>query len=289
MGKGKIMRRRADLEVFLATDSAKRCWIDDPMPTDPHLVKPQLKWGRLFLALIIAACIIVVGIAMTHRQIPPAPAPVIAMSKPYAMPATTLGLLDRAMPRGPSWAWLWKMRYAVFGKTRSIDLSSMIIVATDLDLSAVVLPTRPDLASENGVQVWRIKEADLKTLRQHLKEKPEQILASPRVTTGDRSQCSVYCGNSIVINGSAQQVGVSADLLPSIRKDTVDLTAVFCCSEPITNLAGAVSIRTNFDFGGRFQISRDVSGVFVLSAPTRSAEEKRIAVLLTSNVQRPKK
>jgi hypothetical protein len=78
-------------------------------------------------------------------------------------------------------------------------------------------------------------------------------------------------------------------VLPFIKKDMVDLTAVFCCSEPITNLAGAVSIRTNFDFGGRFQLSQDMAGVFVLAAPSRAAEEKRIALLLTSKLQRPNK
>jgi hypothetical protein len=257
------------------------------------LVKFQPKRRRLFLALMVVACFLIVGFLMglglTQHQTPPAPAPIIVMNKPYVIPAPKVSLLDRVMPGGRSWGWLWKLRYTLLGKTRTIDLKSEFIDVTDLDPSAVVPRDQPDLTSEDVLQVWRVKETEIKALRQLPKEKPEKIVASPRVTTGNKSPCSIYCGNSVLINGSVQQVGVSAVLLPLIGKDTVDLTAVFCCTEPITNLAGTVSVRTNLDFGGRFQLSQDMAGVFVLATPTRSIEQKRIALLLTSNVVRTKR
>jgi hypothetical protein len=254
-------------------------------------VNPQTKLQRLFLTLTIVACISIigflVGLPLTQHQTPPPPAQVIVMRKPYLIPTPKVGLLDKVMPLGPSWGFLWKLRYALFGKTRIIDLNSEFIDVTGLELSVVVPPGKPDVTMEDGLRIWRVNEADLKGLRQLLKQKPEQVLALPRITTGSECKCSIFCGGSVATTG--QQVGVSADVLPFIKKEMVDLTAVFCCSEAITNLAGAVSIRTNFDFGGRFQLSQDVAGVFVLAAPGRSADEKRIALLLTSKLQRPNK
>jgi len=251
-------------------------------------VNSKPKSARLVLTLSIIAGLIIVGLALTHDHTPLPAAPVILFKTPYTMPAQKVGLLDRVMPLGPSWRWLWNLRYTIFGKTRAIDLNILIVDVKGLDLSAIDSLAKSDLATADGLRVSRIKEADFKKV-QLLINKPEQILSSPRATTGNQSQCSIYSGSSIVIDGTTQQFGVSADLLPVIRKDTIDLTAILHCSEPTTNLAAAISIRTNLDIAGRFQLSQDAPGVFILTAPPRAADEKRLALLLTSKVLRPKK
>ena len=115
---------------------------------------------------------------------------------------------------------------------------------------------------------------------------------------GDKTECRLYCGGAVPINGTQQQVGLNVHLLPHIRKDTIDLTAVFTFSEAVTNSAamaadalhaGAISIQTNLDFAGRFQLPREMAGIFVLPGAPASPNQKHLGLLLTSNVLQPKK
>ncbi len=229
----------------------------------------------------------ILGLALPAPDTAPPPQPVMIMNKPYTIPTPGVGLLDRVMPQGASWGWLWKLRYAFFGKNQSIDIKSIVVDLNGLDPGTVgALPAKPDYTNGQGLQVWRVKEADLQALRQLLKERPDRILASPRVTTGNKTQCGVYCGSPVPINGTQQTVGLRLDLLPAIRKRTVDLTAVFFFTEAITNQAittddsgGPVSIRTNFDFAGRFQIPNEMDGIFVLTPPSGITNEKRMSIL----------
>jgi len=192
------------------------------------------------------------------------------------------------------------LRYAVFGKIKSINLDSTIIDFTGLDTSALagLLLANPDFAGSDGLRVWRLSEADVRGLRQFFKEKPGQILYSVRDTTGDNTECGTYSGQTAFINGTQQKFGLNVDLLASIRNGTTDLTAVFSFSEAITNSTGgagdspyhgAVTVQTNLDFAGRFQLPKEMAGVFVLSAAPASTNHKRIALLLTSSVLQSKK
>ncbi len=236
---------------------------------------------------------------MPGHDVPPPPASVIIMSRPYTIPATPIALLDRVMPSGPSWAWLWRMRYAIFGRIKTVNVNTSIIDFTGSDSSVTkILPANPDFIGADGLRVWRLREHEVRGLRELFKEKPDQIVASSRMATGDKVECSLYCGNSVLVNGRQQPVGLSARVLPSIRKGTTDLTAVFSFSEAITNTAisigdaagaGAVSIQTNFDFGGRFQIPKETAGLFVLPVAPVSTNQKLLGLLLTADVPQSKK
>ena len=256
-------------------------------------VKPHIKRRWLILSPILLACIALVALLVPGHNTPP-PAPVIIMSRPYTIPAPHVGLLDRVMPVSPSWAWLWRIRYALFGRTKTINLNSTIIDFTGSASSALadVLPTNPDYVGSDGLRVWRLREAEVHGLRQLFKEEPDQIVTSSRMATGDKVDTSLYCGNSALVNGTQQQVGLSARVLPSIRQETTDLTAVFCFSEAMTNppvAGGAVSIQTNFEFAGRFQLPKGMAGLLVLPPVPGSTNHKRLGLFLTSNVSQPKK
>jgi len=73
---------------------------------------------------------------------------------------------------------------------------------------------------------------------------------------------------------------------------------VFSFSEAITNTAisigdsagaGAVSIQTNIDFGGRFQLPKETAGLFVLPVAPVSTNQKLLGLLLTADVPQSKK
>jgi len=223
------------------------------------------------------------------------------MNQPYAIPPGQVGLLDRVMPTSKSWGWLWRLRYALLGRKKTINLDSTIINLTASNSLMVVdlLPGHPDFARSDGLRVWRLSESEVNSLRKRLKEATDDhILASSRVTTGDGAEAQIFCGSSTPINGKQQQVGFSVALLPRIRNGITDLTAVAVFSEAETNQttlrvegpqAGSFSIQTNFAFGGRFQLSRESAGIFVLHSSSGLTNKKEIGLLLTSQVLQPKK
>src|SRR5258706_5784616 len=134
-------------------------------------VTPYIKRRRLFLIGIVAACVAIAGLLLPERD-PPAPlAPVIIMNRPYTIPTPKIRLLDRIMPQSRASAWLWRLRYALLGKTKSINLDSTFIDITGSDLSTVAhgLPTNPDFTSSDGLRVWRLKQSDLHGLQQLFK------------------------------------------------------------------------------------------------------------------------
>ena len=236
---------------------------------------------------------------MPGHDLPPPPAPVVIMSRPYMIQAPRIGLLDRVMPSGRSWAWLWKIRYALFGRIKAVNVNTSIIDFTGSDSwVTTILPANPDFIGADGLRVWRLREHEVRGLRELFKERPDQIVASCGIATGDKVECSVYSGISVPINGTQQPIGLSARVLPSIRNGTTDLTAIFSFSEALTNTAisidegsgaGRIVIKTNFDLGGRFQLPREMASLFILPAAPASTNQKRVGLLLTSDQPQSKK
>jgi hypothetical protein len=260
-----------------------------------QIVKPNVK--HVTVIVILSSTILLVAFVFRSSAPSPQPAPIVIMARPYAIQAPPVGLLDRIMPQSRSWGWLWRLRYAVLGKSPIINLDSSIIDCSDSNLPAIItfLPDEPDLATSDGTQIWRLKTTEIQALRRRLKERPGQTIASPRIATGDKAQCRLYTGpGSKLINGIQQQPGLTVELVPTLRKATNDLTAIFCLSELVTNLSisttnssyGAVSIETNLDFAGRFQLTPEMPAIFVLPPPKT---QKRLAVLVTSTVQKARK
>lgn len=252
--------------------------------------------GKLWLAAIFLASTAIIALWMTRRDLPSPPAPVIIMSPPYVFSVPQISYLDRVMPVGPGWTWLWKIRYALLGKSPTIKLDTSIIDLAALDDSvAGILPNAPEFTGAGGLRVWRVREKELRGLQELFKERPNQIVASSRIVTGDKGECSIHSGNTVLINGTQQPVGLNVRVLPLMRKATIDLAAVFSFSEAITNTtigadkAGLIVIQTNFDLGGRFQLPKEMDGLFILPAPPGFANQKRLGLLMTADLPLSKK
>jgi hypothetical protein len=160
-------------------------------------------------------------------------------------------------------------------------------------MAAELVKSDAEFSGADGTRVWRLDGDDLGALRKLFKENPDSIVSSASATTSDKRECRMYCGASVPVNGTQQQVGLSLDFLPVIRKGTTDLTAMFSYSQAVTNQAadsgGLISVRTNFEFAGRFQLPKDKPAVFVLPPAPASTNQKRLALLVTAEVLRPKK
>jgi hypothetical protein len=257
-------------------------------------MKAQTKRLGLAIILMLAVTVGIVWFRMSSQD-PPPPRPVLIMSQPFAIPVPNVGVLDRVMPRSAGWAWLWRFRYGLFGRPKSISINSKVIDLSSATsaMAAQLGQSDPDVSGADGTRVWRLGESDLQALRKLFKETPDSIVTSSSATTSDKGECRMYCGASVPVNGTQQQVGLSLDFLPVIRKGTTDLTATFCFSESVTNRGAdggdSISIRTNFEFAGRFQLPKDTPAVFVLPPAPASTNQKRFALLVTADILRPKK
>ena len=227
--------------------------------------------------------------------------PVAIMNQPYTIPPPKAALLDRIMPTSKAWAPLWRLRYALFGRKQNITIQNTIIDLTGSNQLTVIdfLPGQPDFVNFDGLRVWLLREVELNVLRKRLKEAgDDHVLDSSRVSLGDETEAQLHSGNSISINGKLQQVGFSVDVLPRIHKRTTDLTAVVVYSEAVTNQSvssvavsqtGSVSVQTNFALAGRFQLSRESAGIFVLHSAPGLTNQRAMGLLIKPQVMKPKK
>jgi len=98
----------------------------------------------------------------------------------------------------------------------------------------------------------------------------------------------MFVGESIVLNGSTNDVGLKAAFFPRVRKESTDLFAVISFSELVTNqpdvpygfkAGSVVSIRTNLDFAARLQVPKG-SGFLLLDGNSVGAARKRFGALI---------
>jgi hypothetical protein len=207
---------------------------------------------------------------------PERPEPVACAKRP---------LLDRIVPY--SWGWFWRFKQAVFSGPRAVNLEASIIsFAPNVELNRSNLNLgEPAYVATNGIQVWVMGEPDLKQLSGAcLKVPGAQALAKPRISTADAIGASLFCGETLVLNGATNSVGVSFDSYPRVQREVTDLMAKLLISETSTN-GPSLSVRTNMDITARIQLQRG-KGFFLLDAGTNSGA-KPIGVLVSVKV--PKK
>ena len=253
--------------------------------------------------LAIASFLVLLGaiLFLVLRPAQPAPvAPVVVLPLPYRIPPQKVSLFDRHVPRGTSWAWLWRVKDTIAGRRKVCDLGATIVdfaSTADSFLAKYPLPT-PAFTGTNGLRIWLLNEQEMSGLSRHLRQKPSpEILYIPRIITGAGMQASLFSGGTFPIGGTSTTVGLGIDFLPLARPTGIDVTTIISLTEVITNpasttadspLAGTLGIQTNFEAAARLQIP-DGSGAFLLEGPPGAANQKRIGVVLSVNMQKPKK
>jgi hypothetical protein len=253
-----------------------------------------LKW-LLFPGLALF-CGVMFAVFMTRQPTPVAP--VMFLPKPYQMPGPGVFMLERWLPATPSWAWLWHLKDAVFGRRSPVDLQVSIIklaVSSEALVSRLYLQYPAD-AVTNGERVWLIPNEQLDELQRELKKDPaNQFVNAARISTGDQIAASLFSGEAVVVNGFTNSVGLTVEMFPRVHHDSTDLTARMLFSEIVTNSSPidpsatsppAITIRTNLDVGARFQIP-ETYGVFLLDVGHNGGN--RTAVILSAKLPGRKK
>jgi len=160
-------------------------------------------------------------------------------------------------------------------------------IRTNLSLS------RADYSGD-GLQVWILSDGELQRLDQQIQKLPgTEPVSRPRIQTASGVPASFFVGQTVLLDGLNQAVGLSLQCLPRLHQDSIDFTSTLAFTEAVaerTNAPGSgfaetpASIRTNLAVRSRVQIPKG-SGVFILSLGARRSEDQATALMISPTCQ----
>jgi hypothetical protein len=211
---------------------------------------------------------------------------VVVVSAPNRLPVPKPPLLSRIIPMNNSWSWFWRLKQAVFGGPRVVNLDvALMSFPPNLQLNQSNLDLAEPTYLTNGVRVWILPEPDLKRLSGAcLKIPGAESLSKPRITTADAIEAMLFSGEVLVLSGVTNSVGVSFGCYPRVRRQVTDLTTTLLVSEALTS-GTTVSVRTNLDLMARVQLQRG-NGFFLLDNSLDRPNGKAIGVIVIAKVPR---
>ena len=220
----------------------------------------------------------------------PAPAAVTLLVSPYRFPLPVRERLGRWIPRSPRWAWAWRVEEIVFGRRKTVVISTqfMSFAETPSNVLSNLALGPPAFSATNGLQVWLPDGPAMKALRQHLDQAPGlALIARPTINAADGSECFMEIGQTVPVNGGTCNVGLSLHCLALLHPRLTDLSASILHSELANNSAAVaasnasplVPIQTNLDTGLRLRIPKG-RGVLLLDRGSADSRLKQIGVLI---------
>jgi hypothetical protein len=283
----KLMKDETDAFHPRETFQQQTCSQKVPSLAATTGVNRLLFGTRRRLASFAAALLFaILGVVVLRPKEPPQP-PIIVMAVPYRIVPTAGPIPDRWLPRSPGWGWLWKLRYALLGKPRTIDLISRIMAFAPGSLAEAerVLSNGAPMVQTNGVSGWVVQADEVGSLRARIQKWPVNFVAiETMVTTGEGTLSSLRTTTDAKV-GTALEAGVRADFLPIVGKNSTDLTAVISSTAIITDQSDAACLQTNLNVAVRVQIPQR-GGFFLLTDP--GSDGSRRALFISSTISRPK-
>lgn len=136
-------------------------------------------------------------------------------------------------------------------------------------------------ARTDQVEVCVLGEGDLDRATRRLEQTPDfSLVSQPSIQAPRRTRGYMTAGNTVVVSGKPEFVGLELSSFPDIRDGNVDLISGLKWTTPLTNQDGLVSVRTNFAVRARIQVPRR-GGALLLSRDTNGAAA---ALILTAKV-----
>jgi hypothetical protein len=242
--------------------------------------------SRWWMLAVVAGLGLALGPALLLRTPPLPPPPIIVMRPPYALSRQQTPLLERWLPRAASF-WVWRLKRLVLGKLQVINVSGCVVRLGE-DAAGVIseVAGKQDFTETNGVRVWLLPNTQLDQLRLRLQPiAGNEMVFSPRISTADGIQASMFVGSQMVLQGVTNQVGSVLDCLVRVRKQVNELTTAISLTEVVTNDAGPSNtsvaiIKTNLDLAARLQVPKG-SGVLILDTRADGENRKRMAFILS--------
>ena len=260
------------------------------MPEQP--TKPYRPSRRVILLTSCGVVCLVLAIAITIRPHQPPLPPIVVLPPSYAAPPQHIPIFARLVPPTKTWAWLWHLKGALFGKVRPVEIRTDIVTVLDLEPLGLANPDvqSPMAPGSPGLKVWMLEKDKLTALRHKLQQtNVAELVNSPRVTTGDAMDASIFVGTTLVLGSATNELGVRISFRPRIHEDVTDLTTFVTYLTARTNQtgtvaeSGAISIQTNLDVKARFQIPNG-KGVFLLQSSRDSNSPSPIGVVISAKL-----
>jgi len=236
---------------------------------------------------LLLTCAAMGALVLFPRRKPP---PFVVLRQPLKFPVSFRDRVGRWIPPTKSWAWAWRLEQGVFGRRKAVNINAEILTLAHSSpdtVSSLVLGI-PNFSDTNGLQAWLLGAGELKILREHLKQTHgAAVLLHPRISTADGIEAGLFQGESVLLSGSTNQVGLTLGCFARVRPDSTDLFASILLSEIVSNAAArpggsslvSVSIQTNIDAALRAQIPKGC-GMFLLDEVPAGSSRKRIGVII---------
>ena len=244
------------------------------------------------IAMLLGLILVSAGLVLILRPSPPTLPNVMPL--PHGITPVKPSLFERIVPL--SWGWLWRFRELLLGRHKTVLLKMWV-----MDCAGISATAPPDFSlppahytDTNGLWIWILRDAELAALRRRLEQSGQEVLFRPNIQTAHEVHASMSVTTTINIDGTPTPIGLSAEVLPRVRKEAIDLCALFTQTVTLTNQdAGAlknaaVSAHTNFHVGARMQIPKG-SGVFLLDRGKTGTNPSLIGVIIEANQPGSKK
>jgi hypothetical protein len=229
----------------------------------PTRIKLRWHWWSILLIFITCICL------LDLRR--PRPAAVI-LPLPDPKPTRLQALIDQ------SWSWL---QFHLPGKRKGILVRAKVLKFSRNPV--VADQVLGNAAASNGdVRIWVFEEAGRDVITRRLDQSPDlEMICQPGIQSASGIPGSMTTGSTVLVNGKPQFAGIELDSVAKCRNDGVDLATTIRFTEPVTNGAALVSIKTNLAVRSRIQVPRK-GGALVLSGHTNGSA---MAVLFSAAVQ----
>jgi hypothetical protein len=225
-------------------------------------------WSILSVVLLLG-CVLLLALVLPSPQ----PEPLVVLKPPFSPPISLRDRIGSFIPRGGSWAWADRTLDKLFGRRRPLTLDAEAFAfkgayttrQLELELG------RPSYAlAHEGFAVWFLSWRELNDLRVRLENEPLCTGYRSRVSTAEGITASLFMGESVVLNGVTNNVGIAEAYFPRFGANGLDLFTSLLVSQLATNVPEhfvpnqpARFIQTNADFALRMQIP-DRRAVFLL-------------------------
>jgi hypothetical protein len=247
--------------------------------------------GSFRLLVSIACLLICMAVAFVFSR-QPKPPPFLVLHQPFSRPLPLRDRLVQWIPAASSWSWVPHLEDVLLGRRKPINVYADIIALPNSaggTLPSSLALGKPSFSATNGLQVWLLGDREVRSLRDCLKRtRGSDSLNHPRISTADGVEASIFVGESILLNGLTNEVGLKAAFFARVRSDSTDLFAVISFSELVTNqtrvpnaltATSVVSVQTNMDIAARLQVPKG-KGILLLDGNSVGAARKRFGALI---------
>lgn len=237
-------------------------------------------------AVLVAA----IGLGWFLRERGRSEASVTILPSSHAIDALPGPALDRLIPA--RWGWLWKLRYAVFGKPTSVEVEHTLIqFGPDVEGSFLDVTARPALVTSNGVSAWVMELEDATNLMKRFKEQPGVKSRVGRVSLGTGVVATISSSTGTPFPGAPFSAGTSATYAVRPRGGGVEIRGAFASWEMGTNSNAEVQreapvfpLDTNFTMAASMFVPEGMA-VYLHTERAEPGRGRRAAVLILPRIK----